>query len=189
MTRYDSHKLQCFKSSSEPSADSSTCETSRSLRSSSNALRSSSNAKNFTGKCFFCNQTAEDDVLHQCKTLYMDVRVRKVAHELGDTKLLAKLTEWYLVAVEAVYHPNCLKKLYNRYRSHKNWSSSDRYNLEMIKVSSWGKAMEASRHKNKLAFLPLLLQAVKYFNTKLTSYKCYYTFIYSRYQHAQTLWL
>ena len=93
MTRYDSHKLQCFKSSSEPSADSSTCETSRSLRSSSNALRSSSNAKNLIGKCFFCNQTAEDDVLHQCKTLYMDVRVRKVAHELGDTKLLAKLTE------------------------------------------------------------------------------------------------
>ena len=129
MTRYDSHKLQRFKSSSEPSADSSTSETPRSLR-------SSSNAKNFIGKCFFCNQTAEDDVLHQCKTLYMDVRVRKVAHELGDTKLLAKLTERYLVAVEAVYHPNCLKKLYNRYRSYKNRSSSDRYNLEMIKVSS-----------------------------------------------------
>ena len=63
MTRCDSHKLQRFKSSTEPSADSSTCET-------PNSLRSSSNAKNFTGKCFFCNQTAEDDVLHQCQTLH-----------------------------------------------------------------------------------------------------------------------
>ena len=74
MARYVSHKLQRFKLSTEPSAVSSTCETPRSLR-------SSSNAKNFTGKCFFCNQTAEDEVLHQCQTLYMDFRVRKIAHE------------------------------------------------------------------------------------------------------------
>ena len=106
MTRYGCQKLQCFKSSTEPSADSSKCETPRSLR-------SCGNAKNFTGKYFFCNQTVEDDVLHQCQTLYMDVRVRKIAQELGDAKLLAKLGEGDMVAVKAVYHSNCLKKLYN----------------------------------------------------------------------------
>ena len=91
MARYVSHKLQRFKLSTEPSAVSSTCETPRSLR-------SSSNAKNFTGKCFFCNQTAEDEVLHQGQTLYMDFQVRKIAHELGDMKLLAKLSEGDMVA-------------------------------------------------------------------------------------------
>ena len=90
MTRYDSHKLQRFKSSTEPSADTSTCETSRSLR-------SSSNAKNFSEKCFFCNQTAEDDVVLQCQAFYTELRVSKIAHELGDTKLLAKLSEGDMV--------------------------------------------------------------------------------------------
>ena len=59
MTRYDSHKLHRIKSLAEPSDDSSSRETPHSLR-------SSSNANNFTGRYFFCNQTAEDDVLHQC---------------------------------------------------------------------------------------------------------------------------
>ena len=36
-----------------------------------------------------CNQTTKDDVRHQFQTLYMDVRVREVAHEMGDKKLFA----------------------------------------------------------------------------------------------------
>ena len=120
MARYDSNKLQRFKLSTEPSAGISICKTPRSLRS-----ISSSNARDFTGRCFFYNQTADDDVLHQCQTLYMDFRVRKIAHELGHTKLRAKLSE-DMVAVETVYHSNCLIKLYNRYRSHNNWKLSDR---------------------------------------------------------------
>ena len=86
MTRYDSHNLQLLKSSTEPSVDSSTCEIPRSLY-------SNSNVKNFTGKCFFYNQTAEDNVLHQCQTLYLHFCLRKIAHKLGDTTLLAKLSE------------------------------------------------------------------------------------------------
>ena len=62
----------------------------------------------------------------------MDVRVRKAAHELGDPEMLAKLSKGDMVAVEAAYHSNCLKKLYNRYRSQSNRISSDRNNLEMI---------------------------------------------------------
>ena len=73
-------------------------------------LSSRSITKNFTGKCFFCNQTAKNDVLHQCQGLLMDVRVGKIALKLGDTKLLAKLREGDIVAVEAVYHSNCLSK-------------------------------------------------------------------------------
>ena len=105
--RCDSHRPRRFKLP-EPSADSSKCETPRSLR-------SSINAKNFTGKCFLCHRTSEDDVLHQFQTLYMDVHVTKVAGELGDTNLFTKLSEEDMVAFEAVYHLNCPKKLCNRY--------------------------------------------------------------------------
>ena len=73
MTRYDSHKLHRFKSLTEPFVDSSSRETPHSLR-------SSSNAKNFIGRYFFCNQTAEDDVLHQRQTFHMGLRVRKIPH-------------------------------------------------------------------------------------------------------------
>lgn len=39
--------------------------------------------------------------------------MRKILHKLGDAKLLVKLSEGGKVAVEGVYHSNCLKKLYN----------------------------------------------------------------------------
>ena len=87
-------KPQRFELSTEPSAGNSTCETTR-------PLLNSSNAKNFARKCFFCNQTAEDYVLHQCQTLHMDFCVRKIAHEQGGARLLAKLREGDMVAVEA----------------------------------------------------------------------------------------
>ena len=91
MTRYDSHRLQRFKSLTETSAYSSTCKTPVSLR-------SSSSTKSFTGQVFLCNQTTKDDVLHQFQTLYKDVRVREVAHEMGDVKLFACLVKeiWLL---------------------------------------------------------------------------------------------
>ena len=124
-TRYDSHKLQRFKSSTETSADSSTCETSRSLR-------SNGSAKSITGKIFFCSQTAKDNLLHQLQTLHIDVCVRKITHKLVDTILLAKVSERDMVAVGAMYHSNCRKKLYNKCRIHNNRKSSDIKDFGMI---------------------------------------------------------
>ena len=91
MTRYDSRRLQRFKSSTETSAYSSTCKTPVSLR-------SSSSTNSFTGQVFLCNQTTKDDVLHQFQTLYMDVRVREVAHEMGDKKLPSLVKEIWLLS-------------------------------------------------------------------------------------------
>ena len=48
-------------------------------------------------------------MLHQCNTRYMGLRVRKIAHKLGDAKLLFKLSEGDMVAAKAMYHSNCLK--------------------------------------------------------------------------------
>ena len=41
--------------------------------------------------------------LHQCQTLPLDKRVRKMAQQLVDTKLLAKLSEGDMIATKAKY--------------------------------------------------------------------------------------
>ena len=125
MARYDSHKLQRFRSSVGPFADSRRLE--RPL-----SLSSSISAKNFTSKCFFCNQVVEDHVFDQYQTLFMDAHLRMIALELGDMKLFVKPREEDMAAAEELHHLNCYRKLYNLYRSHKNCKASDRNNLEMI---------------------------------------------------------
>ena len=42
-----------------------------------------------------------------------DKNVWRCATELGDTELLAKLSAGDMVAIEAKYHRNCLRALYN----------------------------------------------------------------------------
>ena len=46
-----------------------------------------------------------------------DRNIRECAIRMGDTKLLAKLSEGDMVAREACYHLRCMKKFTNTYRS------------------------------------------------------------------------
>ena len=57
-------------------------------------------SKNFTDKCFVCDETDNSNVLNSCQTLYLGMQVRKISQELADTKLLAKLSEGDMVALE-----------------------------------------------------------------------------------------
>ena len=45
-------------------------------------------------------------------TVGLDSNVRSAAIKLEDKKLLAKLSEWYVVALEMKYHLKCLANLY-----------------------------------------------------------------------------
>ena len=74
---------------------------------------------------FFCDQTDDAVNLHQCQTLLLDKCVRKMAQELVDTKLLAKLSEGDMIATEAKYHCNCLSRLYNAYLDHNTKKSAE----------------------------------------------------------------
>ena len=71
-------------------------------------------------KCFFCNEPAGSDCLHNASTYDIDVKVRRCALELEDTALLAKLVPGDMIALEAKYHRKCLTNLYNRARTSKN---------------------------------------------------------------------
>ena len=74
---------------------------------------------------FFCGQIDDAVNLHQCQTLLLDKCVRKMAQELVDTKLLAKLSEGDMIATEAKYHCNCLSRLYNAYLDHNTKKSAE----------------------------------------------------------------
>lgn len=67
--------------------------------------------------CFFCDQQANTEPLHEVTTLELDDNVRKCAHLLHDEILLAKLATRDMVAQEAKYHVTCLAKLYNDKRA------------------------------------------------------------------------
>ena len=74
-------------------------------------------AKNFRVECFFCDKPDSVDNLHECQMLYLDATVKKIAHDVSNTKLIAKLSEGDMVATEAKYDHDCLTKFYNQYRT------------------------------------------------------------------------
>ena len=55
-------------------------------------------------------------------------RLRKIVTDLGDRKLLAKLSVGDLIAIGTVYHTNCLISLYNKHRSQQRGLSAEQYN-------------------------------------------------------------
>lgn len=67
--------------------------------------------------CFFCE--SEEGELHAASTFKMDQKVRSYAKQLQDSELIAKLSQGDLIAQDALYHTNCLMKLYNKARERK----------------------------------------------------------------------
>ena len=67
--------------------------------------------------CFFCGcgKSAEESSWKQCQTLVLRNKVKTIAIELADHKLITKLSKGDMVATEAVYHLKCLNELYNKY--------------------------------------------------------------------------
>ena len=72
--------------------------------------------------CFFCGceKSAEESSWHQCQILVLHKKVKTIAIELTDHRLLAKLRKGDMVATEAVYNLKCLNELYNKYWSLQN---------------------------------------------------------------------
>ena len=64
---------------------------------------------------FFCGKSDTTINMHQCQTSRLSNKVKHIATEIGNTKLLAKLSEGDMVATEAKYHSKCLLELYNQY--------------------------------------------------------------------------
>ena len=65
--------------------------------------------------CLFCSQKSANGKLHQCTTMELDHDLQKMAHDLQDTSLIAKLSAGDLIAIEAKYPYNCLSAYKNYY--------------------------------------------------------------------------
>ena len=72
--------------------------------------------QNFIPNCFFCGEGKCEEKFHRCETSAVNQKERKIAHELGDTTIMAKLSEEDMIATEAIYHDKCLVNYYNRCR-------------------------------------------------------------------------
>ena len=75
--------------------------------------RRSFSATNFLDNCFFCN--SEEGILFKCATTSLSKHVNVWATYLKDSKLLAKLSEGDMHAIEAKYHKKCLTETYNKF--------------------------------------------------------------------------
>ena len=65
--------------------------------------------------CLFCHQ--EDGHLHEVRTLDASKSIRKMATDLEEAELIARIEGGDLIALEAKYHLQCLTALRNRHRS------------------------------------------------------------------------
>ena len=93
------------------------------LTSSGHAKRPKRKVSDYT-VCIFCENRGKE--LHEVATFSnVDETVRRMATELKDTDLLAKLAGGDMVAIEAKYHTNCMVSLRNRCRSFVRSSSTD----------------------------------------------------------------
>ena len=70
--------------------------------------------------CFFCDEADDEKNLRKASTMEFDCHIRATATTLGDEKLLAKLSQEDMVAIEARYHKACLTKLYKHLRDTKS---------------------------------------------------------------------
>ena len=86
------------------------------------------------------NKDAKDQRLHRVTSINRDANVREAARQMGDTKVLAKLSEGDMIAREAFYHGKCMSKFTNRYRKFLNQKNSSdeklvQKNLESIALT------------------------------------------------------
>ena len=78
--------------------------------------RSNIDLWNIIPNCFFCGEGDCEEKLHGCEKFAVNQKVRKVAHELGDTTIMAKLSEGDMIATQVMHHAKGLVKYNNRCR-------------------------------------------------------------------------
>ena len=71
-----------------------------------------------TGLCWITKTYKE--TLHCVESFNCDDYVRQAMTEMGDTKLLAKLSEGDMIAREACYHEHCMTNFRNKFRKFSN---------------------------------------------------------------------
>ena len=99
---------------------------------SSSKRKRSTEASKDQSNCFFCDDSAGKEGLHEASTFQLDKNLRRAATLIGDMQLLGRLSAGDMVALEAKYHTNCLLKLYNHAGVCKNNADNETNNYATI---------------------------------------------------------
>ena len=73
--------------------------------------RSSISLKNFTSTCFFCDKDDRHMKLHLCQVFQVQRKIEEIAQEIGDIKVLAKLSLGDMIAIEERTIANLLQHI------------------------------------------------------------------------------
>uniref|UniRef100_UPI00358F8763 uncharacterized protein isoform X1 n=1 Tax=Myxine glutinosa TaxID=7769 RepID=UPI00358F8763 len=65
--------------------------------------------------CMFCSKS--DGQLHEFMTMGADQNIRRMATDLQDTAVLSRIAAGDVIAVDGMYHLNCLTEFRNRHRT------------------------------------------------------------------------
>ena len=90
---------------------------------------------------FLYDASKQNEELHLFQTLYLDMRIKKIAHEINIDKLLRKLSFGDMVATEDKYHRSGLIKFDNSYRKHNN-DKREQANEQLIEGIAFSKVLE-----------------------------------------------
>ena len=104
---FDNHHFQRNKKKIDNNAET----PSEPLECCGKTICSSFTSSNFQPTCIFCG--SNDGYPRNASSFVIDRRVRQAAVLLGDDKLVAKLSQGDMPAIEFEYHPSCLCKLYS----------------------------------------------------------------------------
>ena len=138
---------------------------------SDNASRKCSRLHNETtpieATCFFCENPAGSDGLHEVSTFQVDKRVRECATLVEDTILLGKLSMGDMIALEAKYHSKCLLVLYNHARKFKADASTDEPQISGIAFAELAMYIEETRLEASTAPVFKLADLVHLYTSRL----------------------
>ena len=115
------------------------------------------------------NEEEKSKLLHLVKTFTRNANIREATTQMGDIKILAKLSEGDIMAREVWYHKVCTNSFTNRYRGFVNKESKanrkSQQKCENIALAQTMIYIEEELQENHAEIAPFI---------KLSSVKKYY---------------
>ena len=127
------------------------------------------------------NKEEKSRLLHRVKTFARDVNIREAATQIGDIKVLAKLSEEDMMAREACYHKSCMDSFANRHQSFVNKKAKSngksQQNHESIALAEAMIYIEETLQEDNTEVAPFikLSTARKYYQSCLTAINVKFT--------------
>lgn len=123
-------------------------------------------------RCIFCLKDDDEEVF-QVRTDNKDAEIKKYAHALQNSELLARIASQNLISLEAKYHLTCITSQYNLFKQSQTEQSDDQGEHESIHAFALAQLVsymeECRKNKDKEQFKSVfkLSELVAMYDTRL----------------------